>query len=116
MAGREKNRGLIYLRRSDARQELSLSTQLNWALGEAERLGVNVEGDLNDLEYMQANRLTARKSLRLDDAVTGGDLSRPGFRAVNDEALRDRTISHVFFYKRDRFARPQETLEVALLE
>ncbi|HEV3302112.1 MAG TPA: recombinase family protein [Planctomycetaceae bacterium] len=65
---------------------------------------------------MQANHLVAWKSLRLDDAVTGGDLSRPGFRALIDEALRDRTISHIFFYKRDRLARPQEAFEVALIE
>jgi hypothetical protein len=116
MAGREKNRGLVYLRRSDLRQELSLPTQLSWALGEAKRLGVSVEGDLNDLKHMQDHGLTALKSLRLDDGVTGGDLSRPGYQAVNDEALRDRTISHLFFYKRDRFARPQESLEAALIE
>jgi len=65
---------------------------------------------------MQANHLVALKSLRLDDAVTGGDLSRPGFRALIKDAQSDRTISHLFFYKRDRLARPQEAFEVALIE
>jgi DNA invertase Pin-like site-specific DNA recombinase len=116
MTCRPRNRGLVYLRRSDPKQGLSLPTQLNWAIDEAQRLGVPLEGDLNDLEYMQANHLVALKSLRLDDAVTGGDLSRPGFRALIDEAQSDRTISHIFFYKRDRLARPQEAFEVALIE
>ena len=116
MTCRPTNRGLTYLRRSDVKQGLSLSTQLNWALGEAQRLGVSLLGDLNDLEYMQANHLVAWKSLRLDDAVTGGDLSRPGFQALIQEALNDRTISHIFFHKRDRFARPQEAFEAGFIE
>jgi hypothetical protein len=116
MASRAKNRGLIYLRRSDARQEISLTMQLEWGLAEAERLEVDVEGNPADLQQMLKDGLTSYKSLRLDDAVTGGDLSRPGFRAVNEDALRDPTISHVFFHKRDRFARPQEAMEAVLIE
>ncbi len=51
---------------------------------------------------MQANRLTARKSLRLDDAVTGGDLSRPGFRAFGGLIVFGDRALPVPFRGRDR--------------
>jgi hypothetical protein len=65
---------------------------------------------------MQALRLHTYKAVRLDDGITGSDLTRPGFRAVIDDALADRGVSHLFIYKRDRFARPEDAMEVAQVE
>src|SRR3954451_14458660 len=52
--------------------------------------------DADRVAVFQALRLHRHKGLRLDDGVTGADLTRPGFRAVIDDALADRRVSHVF--------------------
>jgi hypothetical protein len=58
----------------------------------------------------------AYKAIRLDEGISGSDLTRPGFLAFNADALKDETISHVFFYKRDRFARPDDAMQAAQIE
>jgi len=65
---------------------------------------------------MQAHGLSSYKSLRLDDSISGSDYNRPGFMALNRDALSDSSVSHVFFYKRDRFARPDDAMEAAQIE
>ena len=68
---------LAYLRRSTDRQEISLTTQLDWALVEAARHAVRLDASSADLEHMQAARLSAYKGLRLDDGISGADLDAP---------------------------------------
>src|SRR5262245_33735145 len=113
---RTKNRGLVYLRRSTDKQEISLPSQLDWALKVARQHDVSLDAEANDLASMQARHLHAHKGLRLDDGISGSDLNRPGFRAVIDDALGDRSISHLFIYKRDRFARPGDAIPMVQVE
>jgi DNA invertase Pin-like site-specific DNA recombinase len=113
---RTKDRGLTYLRRSTDKQAISLPSQLEWAVAAAGRHGVTLDAGSADLAHMQTLRLHTYKAVRLDDGITGSDLTRPGFRAVIDDALADRGVSHLFIYKRDRFARPEDAMEVAQVE
>ena len=57
MQAKKKDCGLIYLRRSDDRQETSLMKQLTWALEAVRQQGVQVEAAIDDLKIMQAKRL-----------------------------------------------------------
>ena len=115
MAARKKNRGLAYLRRSSPGQEVSLDYQVKWAIGRAEGMDVRLDAAPIDVELMLERRLVSQKALRLD-TITGADLGRPGFVALMNDALADPAVSHVFSHKRDRFARPEEAMEMVLLE
>ena len=113
---RQRGRGLIYLRRSGDKQETSLEKQLTWALDAARDQRVIVDATLADLLHMQANRLHAYKSIRLDNAVTGANLERPGLKALVDDAMDDPAISHVLAFKRDRLGRPDSPVEMMAIE
>ena len=65
---------------------------------------------------MIRERLSSYKSLRVDDGITGSDMSRPGFLAVLRDVEADRSISHILVYRRDRLARPEDALKMASLE
>jgi DNA invertase Pin-like site-specific DNA recombinase len=116
VAIRVKGLALTYLRRSTNRQVISLESQLGWALAEAERHSVALDASLADLTHMQANRLHSSKGLRLDDGITGADLTRPGFLAAINDAKRDTSISHLFILRRDRFARPEDAIKMVGIE
>ena len=116
MSSRKKDKGLVYLRRSTDSQENSLQMQLAWAIRKAGELGVNIEASLDDLQTMQAKRKHSFKSIRLDDAISGTEMNRPGFSSLQKDAKSDKSISHVFVQKRDRLGRPEEPMELALLE
>lgn len=116
MKSRPKNRALVYERRSDDGQEASLRQQFDWARTTADSLGVPFRGTYADIETMQQRKLHHLQDLYLDDAVSGGDLMRPGFRQFLRDAIADPTVSHVYVFKRDRLARPQALLEMMLLE
>ncbi|HEY7308435.1 MAG TPA: recombinase family protein [Gemmataceae bacterium] len=113
---RAKNRGLTYARRSTDKQEISLPSQIEWAVTAARDHGVILDAAVADLTHMQAQRLHSHKDIRLDDGISGSDLTRPGFLAVSHDALADKTISHLFIYKRDRFARPNDAMQAAQIE
>src|SRR5262249_12404437 len=90
--------------------------QLEWAISKAQQERVLLDAATSDLQHMQARHLHSYKGLRLDDGITGSDLSRPGLVAFNADALNDPSISHVLFYKRDRYARPDDALQAVQLE
>ncbi len=113
---RSKNRGLVYIRRSTDKQEISLPSQLEWALNAARKAGIGLDAELTDLGYMQARGLHAHKAIRLDDGITGSDMSRPGYLAFIDDAKADRSVSHLFVYKRDRLARPENVMAMTQVE
>jgi hypothetical protein len=113
---RPKNLGLSYHRRSTGKQEISLPSQVEWAVEAARQHGVPLDASLADLAHMQARGMHRYKAIRLDDGITGADLNRPGFRALIDDVLGDKSISHVFIYKRDRFARPADAMAASQLE
>jgi len=116
MAARNKGRGLVYLRRSTGKQESSLKTQLEWALAEASKRNVALDACPADEEHMRTNRLSSYKDIRLDDGITGADMNRPGFLALIRDVLANRAISHIFIHQRDRFARPEEAIEMVAIE
>jgi DNA invertase Pin-like site-specific DNA recombinase len=116
MAARNKQRGLVYLRRSTDRQETSLQAQLEWARAASARQQVRLDASVADLEWMRAHRLSSYKDLRLDDGRSGADLTRPGFVALQQDALADPAVSHLFIYRRDRLARPEEAAAMLLIE
>ncbi|NBP89058.1 MAG: hypothetical protein EBU59_11285 [Planctomycetia bacterium] len=116
MKSRTKNRGLLYVRRSDDGQEASLSQQLEWAKSAAQKLGVSFQGTNADIEQMQRDDLNHCADIFMDDAVSGGDLTRPGFQAFLAAAIEDRSVSHVFAFKRDRLGRPQSLLQMMSFE
>jgi predicted site-specific integrase-resolvase len=116
MKSRPKNRALMYERRSDDGQEASLKQQFDWAKAKSESMGVPFRGTYADIEEMQRKRLHHRQDIYLDDAISGGDLTRPGFRQFLRDAIADPSVSHVYVFKRDRLARPQALLEMMTLE
>ena len=116
MHSRPQDKGLIYLRRSTDSQENSLQMQLAWAIRRASELRVNIEASPDDLQAMQSQRLHSFKSIRLDDAISGTELDRPGFSSLQKDAKNDTSISHIFVQKRDRLGRPEEPMELALIE
>jgi DNA invertase Pin-like site-specific DNA recombinase len=116
MAVRKKNRGLAYLRRSTDRQEISFPTQLDWAHTEAERHSVNLEASQADLDFMLGTRQCSYKDLRVDDGISGADPTRPGFLALIEDARSISSISHLFIYRRDRLARPDDAIKMVSVE
>ncbi len=116
MAARKKNRGLGYLRRSSGRQETSLEMQLDRAIADAARKQVAFDASPEDLKYMKVQRLNSYKDLRLDDSITGANLNRPGFLALNRDALANKAYSHVFIHRRDRYGRPEDAIGMVGME
>ena len=116
MKSRPKGRALVYERRSHDGQEASLRQQFDWATDTAAKVGVPFRGTFADILDMQQQRLHHRHDIYLDDAVTGGDMRRPGFQKFLHDAIADRSVSHVYVFKRDRLARPQDILEMMQLE
>ena len=106
----------VYLRRSTSAQESSLETQLQWAIDQARRLGIPLRATLDDLAYMQLNRLTHYKDIYLDDATSGSKTRRPAFDALLAELKINPAISHLLVFKRDRFGRPKDPLDMMVIE
>ena len=116
MKSRPTHRALFYARRSDDGQEASLSQQFDWAKATSQRLGVPFHGTYPDIEVMQQKKLHHMQDMYLDDAITGGDLTRPGLQKFLRDAIADKTVSHVYVFKRDRLGRPQLLLPMMALE
>ena len=70
-----KNQALVYVRRSTDKQEISLPAQIEWANRTAQQHGVALDATVADLEHMQAHKLHSFKAIRLEDGVTGADMS-----------------------------------------
>jgi DNA invertase Pin-like site-specific DNA recombinase len=107
---------LTYLRRSSSRQELGIRNQLEWAITEAAKHKVSLDAELQDVDHMEQDGLKEFKGIFLDDGVTGANLQREAFTLFRKTALRDRGVSHLFIYKSDRFARPEQAIEACSME
>ena len=116
MNARTRDQGLAYLRRSTSKQETGIHEQLNWAIAEAGKLEVGLQGTPADLNEMVQRGLCQHKAIFLDDGVTGSDLNRPGFVAFCREALINPAVSHLFVHMSDRFARPELATQAMQLE
>ena len=111
-----QSRAIAYLRCSTSDQDESLPSQLEWAIRRAEELGVAFAPSLRALEGGLAEGIHEVGDLYFDSAVTGADMTRPGFLAFNERAVGDSAITHVLVWSRDRFARPEEAEKAMLLE
>jgi len=79
-------------------------------------MSVRVDVTLADLREMQRRGSQKYKSIRLDDAISGAVMDRPGFLALIDDAMNDKSVSHIFVYRRDRLARPEDAMAMAAME
>ncbi|QDU19845.1 recombinase family protein [Urbifossiella limnaea] len=112
----EKGRGLFYHRDSEAHSELAPPQYVEWARGEAARLGVSFSGTPEAITAMIARGQPADGDLYLDYGVSGNLLSRPGFDQFRERAASDPSVSHLFVSKRDRLGRPDNPLDSMLIE
>ncbi len=112
MTARPKNRAVVYLRRSDAKQENSLDMQLQWATTRAQQEGVALDATPGDLAEMRAQRRHQCRSIFLDDAISGAVVDPPGIDALIKTIIADKTISHLFVHRRDRLGRPEDLTDM----
>jgi len=112
----QKGRGLFYHRDSEAHSELVPPQYVEWARGEATRLGVAFGGTAAAISRMIADGRSVDGDLYLDFGVPGNQLSRPGFDRFRERALSDHTVSHLFVSKRDRLGRPDNPLDSMAIE
>jgi len=99
-------RGLFYTRDSQGRSDLASPGYVEWARGEAERLGVAFDGTPEAITAMIRGGISAQGDLYLDYGISGNHLSRPGLDAFRRKALGDPGVTHLFVPRRDRIARP----------
>lgn len=111
-----KRRGIAYVRCSTAQQDESLPSQLDWVIRRAAELDVAFSPTQRSLAEALSDAANEIGDLYLDPAVTGADMSRPGFLAFHKRAVSDPSLTHVFFWARDRFARPAEVTTAMKLE
>jgi len=112
----EKSTGVFYHRDSEGHSELAPPQYVEWARGEAARLGVSFSGTADAINSLIANRKSFAGDLFLDYGISGNQLSRPGFDALRARVLSDSTVTHLFVSKRDRLARPDNPLDAMTIE
>ncbi|HEV8068326.1 MAG TPA: recombinase family protein [Planctomycetaceae bacterium] len=109
-------RGLFHTRDSGGKHEMTPAKYVEWALAEAQKLGVRFTGTPAQIKAMIREGKFADGDLFIDFDVPGNVLSRPGLHAMQAEICRDMTVSHVFIPNRDRLARPDDPLDGVRLE
>lgn len=109
-------RGIAYFRKSTDERGFGPQNQAEWASQEARTLGVHLNVSLEVLDQMIAAGKCESDDMYLDHGVSGSLLSRPGFDAMFRRALTDNSITHIFVYQRDRFARPNYPTDAMQLE
>jgi len=88
----EKGRGLFYHRDSEAHSELAPPQYVEWARGEAVRLGITFSGTPEAITAMIARNQSVDGDLYLDYGVPGNLLSRPGFDRFRERAISDPSV------------------------
>ncbi len=109
-------RGLFYTRDSGGKHETTPGEYVRWAQREAARYGVALAATPDQIAAMILEGKSREGDLFLDYGVTGNRLSRQGLDAMIQTALTDRSVSHVFIPRRDRFARPDDPVDAVKLE
>ena len=99
-------RGLFYTRDSGGKHEMTPAKYVEWALAEAQKLGVRFTGTPAQIKAMIREGKFADGDLFIDFDVAGNVLRRPGLHAMQAEICRDMTVSHVFIPNRDRWRGP----------
>lgn len=111
MNKRKRDLARAYLRRSSEKQEASLDAQLKWAKNTAPKHDVTLNATQLELEQMMDKGLNYYNDVYIDDSESGSDMSRPGLLKMVEDVISNPRISHVFIFRRDRFARPEEPLK-----
>lgn len=109
-------RGILYIRKSTDQEGFGPENQLEWALAEAKKLGVTLNISLDTLNIMIQGRQHHDGDLYLDFGISGAVRERPGLMALMERATKDKTLSHVFVYHRDRLSRLENVVEAMKLE
>jgi DNA invertase Pin-like site-specific DNA recombinase len=112
----EKGRALFYHRDSAAASELAPPQYVTWAQAESAKLGLTFAGTPDAIVSMIARGVSAEGDLFIDYGISGNQLTRPGFDAFRTRASSDTAVSHLLVSKRDRFARPDNSLDAMLIE
>ena len=108
--------GLFYTRDSEGHSDLAPPKYVDWARGEAKRLGVTFDGTPDALTAMIGRGISSQGDLFVDYGISGNHLSRPGLDAFRRRALEDSTVTHLFVPRRDRIARPDNPLDAVTIE
>src|SRR5262249_45965588 len=95
-------RALFYTRDSGGKHEMTPGQYVAWARQQAHQLGLSFGGTPEALQEMIRTGRHRQGDLFLDYGVSGNVLSRDGLNALLQEALTDRSVSHVLIPRRDR--------------
>jgi hypothetical protein len=109
-------KGLFYHRDSEGSSELAPPQYVEWAQGEAARLGVAFTGTPDAINDLIARSHHHAGDLYLDYGISGNLLRRPGFDLFRTRARTDLEASHLFVSKRDRLARPDNPVDAMMIE
>src|SRR5262245_9369823 len=111
-----QGRALFYTRDSGGKHENTPGQYVAWAQAKAAELGLAFGGTPEAIEAMIREGRSRLGDLFLDFGVAGNLLSRDGLDALINEALSDRSVSHVLIPRRDRLARPDDPVDAVRLE
>ncbi|MBI1347094.1 hypothetical protein GC163_12490 [bacterium] len=109
-------RGCFYMRDSGGRHEQSPASYVEWAASRARELGVRFSGTPEAMHQMMAGGEPQRGDLYFDNAVCGNRLSRPALDALRHVIQHDQDITHLFIFRRDRLARPDDAADGVRME
>jgi hypothetical protein len=112
----QKGRAILYLRDSGGRHETTPSEYVLWAASYAAREGLKFDGTAATVEEMIRQRASHCGDVFLDWGIPGNQMSRPGLDALLQEAMQDRSVSHILTPRPDRLARPNEVETGVALE
>ena len=112
----ERGVGVFYHRDSEGHSDLAPPQYVNWARGEAAKLGVAFSGTAETITAMIASGRSVDHDLYLDFGISGNHLSRPALDALRSRIHADRVVTHLFVSKRDRLARPDNPLDGMQIE
>lgn len=113
----EAGRGLFYSRDSGGEHDQTPGQYIRWAKSKADNLDVKFRGSPEKIERLIASGQSHDgEDIFFDFCVKGNLLSRPALDAMKAEIVRDRTVSHIFIPRRDRLARPDQTVDGVVLE
>jgi len=116
MASKQLGSGLFYTRDSGGKHETTPGEYVKWARRRAMELNVTFNPTVADIESLIQNEEAIRGDLYLDYEVAGNELSRVGLNALLARAESDEKVSHVFIPRRDRLARPTDSIDGVKME
>lgn len=109
-------RGVLYLRDSGGRHEMTPTQYFAWAERRARDFELSFRGSGDEIARMIHQGIPVSEDLFLDYGVKGNQFSRPALDELLKQVTVDRSISHVFIPRRDRLARPENPVDGMQLE